>query len=84
MVRHARDMRLLLDVMLGDNIKKINKVPEMKQMRVLYMVHDGGSPLASPVNDEMQDCVRRCVQHLEYKYGVKPQVRLNTSLSLLY
>ncbi|XP_021956293.1 fatty-acid amide hydrolase 2-B isoform X2 [Folsomia candida] len=73
MVRHARDMRLLLDVMLGDNIKKINKVPEMKQMRVLYMVHDGGSPLASPVNDEMQDCVRRCVQHLEYKYGVKPQ-----------
>jgi hypothetical protein len=74
MVRHAQDLRLLLDVMLGENVQKISKVPELKQIRVLYMVHDGGSPLASRVDNEMKDCVRKVVQHLERKYGVKPQV----------
>ncbi len=74
MVRHARDLRLLLDIMLGDNVKKVNKVPDMKQVRVLYMLHDGGSPLASHINNEMQDCIKKSVQHLERKFGVKPQV----------
>lgn len=77
MVRHAQDLRLIIDLMLGENVKKINKVPEMKQMRVLYMVDDGGSPLASRINSEMQDCVLKSVKHLERKFGVKPQVNLD-------
>lgn len=76
-VRHAKDLRFLFDLMLGQNVEKINKVPDLKQIRVLYMVHDGGSPLATRVEVEMKDCVRKTVQHLERKYGVKPQVMNN-------
>lgn len=75
MVRHAKDLRLIFDILIGENVQKINKVPEKSQIRVLFMEDDGGSPLASPVDPEMKDALRRAVQHLEKAYGVKAQVR---------
>ena len=77
MVRHAKDLRLIFDVLMGENVQKINKIPEKNQIRILFMEDDGGSPLASPVDPEMKDALRRAVQHLEKTFGVKSQVIYN-------
>jgi len=76
MVRHAKDLRLITDVLIGENVQKMNKIPEKNQLRILFMEDDGGSPLASPVDPEMKDALRKAVQHLEKTYGVKAQVSM--------
>jgi len=81
MVRHAKDLRLIFDLLIGENVQKINKVPEKNQIRILFMEDDGGSPLASPVDPEMKDALRKAVQHLEKTFGVKAQ---KTSIAKLY
>ncbi|ODM98661.1 Fatty-acid amide hydrolase 2 [Orchesella cincta] len=73
MVRHAKDLRLIFDVLIGENVQKMNKIPEKNQLRILFMEDDGGSPLASPVDPEMKDALRKAIQHLEKTYGVKAQ-----------
>jgi hypothetical protein len=74
MVRHSKDLKLILDILLGENVKRINKIPKDKPLRILYMENDGGSPLATPMDPELVECVRKTVQHLEKKFGVKAQV----------
>ncbi|ODM87466.1 Fatty-acid amide hydrolase 2 [Orchesella cincta] len=73
MARHANDLRLIFDVLIGESVHKMNKIPEKVQLRILFMEDDGGSPLASPVDPEMKDVLRKAVQHLEQTYGVKAQ-----------
>ncbi|ODM88194.1 Fatty-acid amide hydrolase 2 [Orchesella cincta] len=87
MARHANDLRLIFDVLIGESVHKMNKIPEKAQLRILFMEDDGGSPLASPVDPEMKDALRKAVQHLEQTYGVKAQVspcnRLRRGVNLL-
>ncbi|ODM86874.1 Fatty-acid amide hydrolase 2, partial [Orchesella cincta] len=87
MARHAKDLRLIFDVLIGESVHKMNKIPEKAQLRILFMEDDGGSPLASPVDPEMKDALRKAVQHLEQTYGVKAQVspcnRLRRGLNLI-
>ncbi|ODM88193.1 Fatty-acid amide hydrolase 2 [Orchesella cincta] len=74
MARHAKDLRLIFGVLIGERVHKMNKIPKKAQLRILFMEDDGGSPLASPVDPEMKDALRKAVQHLEQTYGVKAQV----------
>jgi len=74
-------LRLLLDIMLGENAKRINKVPSDRPIRILFQENDGGSPLASPVHPEIVHCVRKTVHHLERKFGVKAQVNCTPHLT---
>jgi fatty acid amide hydrolase 2 len=80
-VRHAEDMRLIFDVLLGENVTKINKVPDLKTIRIFYMEDDGGSPFATPIHQELKDGMKKTLKHLEHKFGVKPQ---RANLSKLY
>jgi hypothetical protein len=67
-------MSLLFDVMVGGNRDKLKPVPDLRQIRILFMEDDGGSPLATPICDELKIAMRRTMKHFETKFGVKPQV----------
>jgi len=80
-VRHPADMRMLFDLLVGENIKHVNVAPETSRVRFYYMEDDGGSPLASPIDPEMKNAMKKAIQFLERKYGIKSQVKNHLHLT---
>lgn len=73
-VRHSHDLPLLFNVMVGENRDKLKPVPKLKQIRIMYMEDDGGSPFATPVSNDLKVAMRQTITFFEKKYGVKAQV----------
>ncbi|CAG7815292.1 unnamed protein product [Allacma fusca] len=71
--RHAHDLRFLYDIMLGEKVNKMKPVPDLSRVRLFYMEDDGGNPITTPISRDMKAVMKKSLQYLEKKYGLKPQ-----------
>ena len=75
--RKAEDLRFLVHILLGEKMEKIKKAPELNKIRIFYMEDDGGNPLTTPVHKDMKNSMKKVLQYLEKRTGVKPQVHFS-------
>ncbi|XP_031675624.1 fatty-acid amide hydrolase 2-A isoform X2 [Oncorhynchus kisutch] len=75
MCRYAQDLLPMLRVMGGANADRLSLSSEvdLKRLRFFSVPHDGGSPLVSPVDQQLVLAQRRVVERLEADLGVKVQ-----------
>ncbi|XP_064193916.1 fatty-acid amide hydrolase 2-A-like [Anguilla rostrata] len=75
MCRYAEDLLPLLRIMAGPSAEKLSLSSEvdLSKLRFFSVPHDGGSPLMSPVDQELLEAQRKVVERLETDLGVKVQ-----------
>ncbi|XP_036789856.1 fatty-acid amide hydrolase 2-A [Oncorhynchus mykiss] len=75
MCRYAQDLLPMLRVMGGANADRLSlsSQVDLKRLRFFSVPHDGGSPLVSPVDQQLVLAQRRVVECLEADLGVKVQ-----------
>ncbi|KAJ8342042.1 hypothetical protein SKAU_G00319700 [Synaphobranchus kaupii] len=81
--RYAEDLLPLLRIIAGPNAEKLSLSSEvdLRNLRFFSVPHDGGSPLVSPVAEQLLQAQREVVERLEADLGVKveqlriPQLR---------
>ncbi|XP_042583298.1 fatty-acid amide hydrolase 2-B [Cyprinus carpio] len=72
MCRYAEDLLPLLKIMAGPNADKLSLSEEvdLKKLRFFTVVNDGGSPLTSPVDNQLIQAQKRVAARLEADLGV--------------
>ena len=60
--------------MVGEDRVKLRPVPDMRKLRLFYMEDDGGSPLSTPVDQEIKNAMHKTIKYFESKYGIQAQV----------
>ncbi|XP_077355615.1 fatty-acid amide hydrolase 2-B [Festucalex cinctus] len=75
MCRYAEDLLPMLRIMAGPNadMLSLNEKVELKKLRFFTVLDDGGSPLTSPVSDELRRIQKQVVERLEADLGVSVQ-----------
>ncbi|XP_061619398.1 fatty-acid amide hydrolase 2-B isoform X1 [Phyllopteryx taeniolatus] len=75
MCRYAEDLLPMLKIMAGPkaHMLSLNEKVELKKLRFFTVPDDGGSPLTSPVSEELRRIQRKVVERLEADLGVSIQ-----------
>ncbi|KAM8900465.1 fatty-acid amide hydrolase 2-B-like isoform 2-T2 [Spinachia spinachia] len=75
MCRYAEDLLPMLRIMAGPNagMLSLNTKVDLKKLRFFTVPHDGGSPMTSPVSEELMAAQRKVVERLEADLGVAVQ-----------
>ncbi|XP_057711538.1 fatty-acid amide hydrolase 2-B [Corythoichthys intestinalis] len=75
MCRYAEDLLPMLKIMAGPNASmlRLNDEVELKKLRFFTVPDDGGSPLTSPVSEELRQIQRKVVERLQADLGVSVQ-----------
>ncbi|KAI2662782.1 Fatty-acid amide hydrolase 2-B [Labeo rohita] len=73
MCRYAEDLLPLLKIMAGPTADKLSLSEEvdLKKLRFFTVVDDGGSPLTSPLDNQLIQAQKRVAARLEADLGVK-------------
>lgn len=71
MSRFAEDLRPMLQIMAGEKAKllRLNTPVALDKLKFFYQESDGGGRLVSSVDPDLQQAMRRVVQHLTDKFG---------------
>ncbi|XP_034477712.1 fatty-acid amide hydrolase 2 [Drosophila innubila] len=71
MSRFAEDLRPMLQIMAGENAKllRLNTPVALDKLKFFYQESDGGGRMVSSVDPDLQQAMRRVVQHLSDKFG---------------
>ncbi|XP_061525104.1 fatty-acid amide hydrolase 2-B [Phycodurus eques] len=75
MCRYAEDLLPMLKIMAGPkaHMLSLNEKVELKKLRFFTVPDDGGSPLTSPVSEELRRIQRKVAERLEADLGVSIQ-----------
>ncbi|XP_036407520.1 fatty-acid amide hydrolase 2-B [Megalops cyprinoides] len=75
MCRFAEDLLPVLQIMAGPNAHRLSLSSEvdLRKLRFFSVPHDGGSPIVSPVEEELLQIQTKVVKHLQDDLGVEVQ-----------
>ncbi|KAH8297455.1 hypothetical protein KR044_012078 [Drosophila immigrans] len=78
MSRFAEDLRPMLQIMAGEKAKllRLNTPVVLEKLKFFYQESDGGGKMVSAVDPDLQQAMRRVVEHLSKKFGDSQVERL--------
>ncbi|XP_055372432.1 fatty-acid amide hydrolase 2-like [Condylostylus longicornis] len=75
MCRHATDLKLILKIIANDKRKYLNldEKVDIKNIKFFYQIDDGGAPLVQSVDKEIQDALKKIIQHISNETNENPK-----------
>ncbi|XP_058837565.1 fatty-acid amide hydrolase 2-B-like [Topomyia yanbarensis] len=75
MCRYATDLKPMLRIIADENAKKLrlDEPVDLKQVKFVYQLNDGGGSLVSPVDHDIRDAMEKVMAH--FRSTVKADVR---------